>query len=271
MFEITVTREFELWFQALEPNAAELVAAELDVLESAGPALDPVRASRLLLWYDGTAPWASDGVGEWLIRMRESADSLRELLLWQQEAVRCLESPTFQARVANLDRDAANRALLTIERVKESLRANRLWAGYRAGATRSAPGAPPEPKLAPALTPQQRSLIAARLGHGLALRHVARDHAPSADSVQRALREVLSLVGLEFADLVDGSSGLREVTITAVTPHLRLIYGIDVPQHRIVALVGERLDHTYYGDSVRLAEQRWREYQESAAQSAEAP
>jgi len=46
MFEITVTPEFESWFQALEPAVAEHVAAALDLLESSGPSLDGVRASR---------------------------------------------------------------------------------------------------------------------------------------------------------------------------------------------------------------------------------
>src|SRR5687768_285481 len=55
MFEITVSTEFEAWYHALDAAAAEQVAAELNVLERLGPELDVVRASRLLLWFDGMA------------------------------------------------------------------------------------------------------------------------------------------------------------------------------------------------------------------------
>ena len=74
MYEITVTREFESWFKALESNAAEQIATALEVLESAGPALDPVKASRYLLWYDGLANARIDTAwAERIIRLRETA------------------------------------------------------------------------------------------------------------------------------------------------------------------------------------------------------
>ena len=80
------------------------------------------------------------------------------------------------------------------------------------------------------------------------------------DAVQRALCEVLALVGLAPEDVADTESGLRELTISDATPSLRLIYAIDVPRRRILAILGEALNRAYYGDSVRLAEQRWRQY-----------
>jgi hypothetical protein len=50
------------------------------------------------------------------------------------------------------------------------------------------------------------------------------------------------------------------MTISDLSPHVRLIYGIDVPNRRILLILGEPLDRSFYGDSVRLAERKWREY-----------
>jgi hypothetical protein len=217
------------------------------VLESAGPALDPVKASRMLLWYDGLAGLPGPDyrlADEWQLGLRESTEGLRQHMLWRQEALRHLESPTFQARLAALDPAVAGRALASVEQIRASLVATRAWIAYRASA----------------------ALLSAPLGGGGA----AREAPPVVGSVERALLEVLSLVGLDARELVDSSSGLREMTVTGVEPHLRLIYGIDVPKRRVVALLGEPLDRAYYGDSVRLAERLWRESREAEAPGAEA-
>jgi hypothetical protein len=58
---------------------------------------------------------------------------------------------------------------------------------------------------------------------------------------------------------------LRELAISTINPPLRVIVGIDVPRQRILAILGEPLNRAYYGDSVRLCEQRWREFCESSA------
>ena len=222
MYEITVTREFESWFKALEPNAAEQIATALDVLESAGPALDPVKASRYLLWYDGVAGAPIDTAwAERLIRLRETAEIAHRLTLWQKEVVRCLESPAFLARMAKLDRSTAHRTFQGIERMRERIHAGKLHI----------------------------NLLAA-----------AKAPASASESVKHALSEVLDLAGVDADALVDSSSGLREMTLEDATPHVRLIYGIDVPKKRILVILGEPLDRAFYGDSVRLAERKWREY-----------
>ena len=80
------------------------------------------------------------------------------------------------------------------------------------------------------------------------------------DGVQRALTEVLDFVGLRPEDVADTTSGLRELTLPELTPQHRLLYGIDMPRRRILAIVAEPLQRSYYGDAVQLAERRWREY-----------
>ena len=54
MYEITVSADFERWFESLNETVAERVVGALELLRATGPELDPVHQSRLLLWYDGT-------------------------------------------------------------------------------------------------------------------------------------------------------------------------------------------------------------------------
>jgi hypothetical protein len=58
---------------------------------------------------------------------------------------------------------------------------------------------------------------------------------------------------------------LRELCIDNVRPQLRVLFGLDFPARRLIAILGEPLDRRYYGDSVRKAEQRWRQYCENLA------
>jgi hypothetical protein len=45
-----------------------------------------------------------------------------------------------------------------------------------------------------------------------------------------------------------------------VQPRLRVLFGLDFPAKRLLAIWGESLDRRYYGDSVKHAEQRWQQY-----------
>jgi len=67
--------------------------------------------------------------------------------------------------------------------------------------------------------------------------------------------------------MMNSPSGLCELTIASTEPPLRVLFGLDAPGQRIVALLGEPLTRSYYGDSVQLAEQRWLSYCSSPAQS----
>src|SRR5262245_51941773 len=116
MFEITVTRELEDWYQALDAAAAEKVAAELNVLERLGPELDRVRASRLLLWFDGMT-------GQQPLALRERMEQLGQLMHRRSEALRCLESPNFQSRFLKLEPRRAQQAHELIERLRARVRA----------------------------------------------------------------------------------------------------------------------------------------------------
>jgi len=231
MFEISVTREFEDWYQALDAESAEKIAAELNVLERLGPELDAERSSPLLLWFDGTREReALSPLGR-----RESGSELAQLLRRQHEALRCLETPNFLARFLKLEPRQAQRGHELVECLRASVRAAtvQLLLSHRRA---------------------QLAMVLASAAPSL------RDGDWPGAGVQAALLEVLSFVGLRLEDVADRSSGLRELTVATLTPPHRLLYAIDAPRRRILAILGEALDRAYYGDSVRLAERRWRDY-----------
>lgn len=259
MFEVTVTPEFEFWFQALEPAVAEHVAAALDLLESSGPALDGVKASRWLLWYDGTFHIRPTSMldRERLEGLNDATDELRRLAFWYQEAMRWLDSPKFLARLAELDPQTARAALSGIERVRGCVRVTRNWGPYLHGL---GPKVPVAVQGAP-VSGKAESVALSRM--------VAASTLARRDSVKGALVELLTLMGLDLEDAPEPPSGLRELTISTTSPPLRVIVGIDVPRKRILALLGEPLNRAYYGDSVRSCERRWREFCQSSFVEAE--
>jgi hypothetical protein len=219
MFEITVSTEFEAWYHALGAAAAEQVAAELNVLERLGPELDTVRASRLLLWFDGMSGSSS-------LELEEKTQQLGQLLQRRNEVLRCLETPGFQARFLQLDKRRAQQAQGLIEVLRARVRAAALQL------TLANPRAP--------------------------VRHPERVWL--SDGVQRALAELLELMGLRPEDVTDTASGLRELTLRELTPAHRMLYAIDMPRRRILVILAEPLDRAYYGDAVQRAQRRWRDY-----------
>jgi hypothetical protein len=255
MFQITPNNEFATWFEALAPELAEEVACALDLLAEAGVALGPSRTSRALLWYDGCGGGAPTDAWYPLHTRGDaphSFDDVRELLLWHREVVRCLESTAFRERLARLEPEAANLALAAVENLKVRLKSARARISLQSSTVRF-----PRSALATleALTPREARVLAQRF-------------APE-NELKEPFFEVLRLVGLEPTQLMNSPSGLCELTIASTVPPLRVLFGLDAPGQRIVALLGEPLTRSYYGDSVQLAEQRWLSYCASPAQPSE--
>jgi len=253
MFEITPSSEFSAWFEALPPALAEEVACALDLLAEAGTALGPSRTSRALLWYDGTGGGPRHDLRFWgrtLASVLDSYDDVRELLLWQREVVRCLDSIAFAQRLAQLDPKAAALALAAVENLRIRLKAVRAQLALQQAATRPVPLAYPLSAFS-ALTAREERLLEQRFS-------------PS-NGLKEAFFEVLRLVGLEPSQVMNSTSGLAELTIPSTDPPLRVLFGLDAPGRRIVVLLGESLTRRYYGDSVKVAEQRWLQYCSSPA------
>ena len=66
-------------------------------------------------------------------------------------------------------------------------------------------------------------------------------------------------------------AALREIGLRTPPPGIRLLYGIDPERSRGLVVLGERFDRSFYGDSVRLAEQKWREFLGAAGEETTSP
>lgn len=229
MFQVLPEPEFEAWYEQLPEPLAEEVATAIDLVATSSE-VAPERLSRLLLWFDGTAGSSSSGLsdpvhGPLTLSELPSAKA-RQYLQWHHEILLCLESPVFQQRLARLDPKLAALALRQVEHLKRRLRGARASSSYATWSRAASSNADP--------------------GASLGLR--------------QAFGDLLELVGLSSGELLGSGSGLRELTILNVSPGLRVLFGLDFPGRRLIAILGETLDRRYYGDSVRRAEQSFRRY-----------
>jgi hypothetical protein len=237
MFEVIPEPEFSAWFETLPDPFAEEVAAVVDL--TASVALSPERLSRSLLWYDGTGNGSRpllDLAGRPLELRETPALRLRDYLGWQQEVVLCLESASFRERLIQLDAARSESALALVELLKRRLHAARL------GTT---------------LNPWHPAPVFQAARHG------------EWAGVREAFDELLKTMGLASQHVLGSGSGLRELTLSNMQPSLRILFGLDFPGKRLIAILGEALDRSYYGESVRRAERRWQDYLTNQARNLE--
>jgi hypothetical protein len=246
VYEITVSDEFAAWFEALEEPQAERVVAALEVVAAAGSALDVTKCSPWLLWFDGISAVSAE---QWSLygQFLTAQPVYTELARVHHEAVRWLDSASFQNALRGLDAAQVARASEAVRNLRSVLRAT--WTGFtRVGFSKAG------------------FVSAGSASRGMeSSTELVREEAEALSAtelVRAALRAVSAAVGLETIDREEREHGLRELTMTECRPGLRVIYGIDVTARRLLALVGDALTRQYYGDSVRLAERRWREYLE---------
>ncbi|MFZ5895094.1 MAG: hypothetical protein ACOY0T_28800 [Myxococcota bacterium] len=237
MFEIIVDDAFARWFETLSPYEAERVAGALELLRARGPALDPLHQSRLLLWFDGS--WGVESLAELGFQIAPPEGWLeryREVLGWQQQALRCLEAPEFAAALQRVDAASASRALACVAALRS------LIAVTRKGLA------------SPSL------LRSSTLSRGSAVLALDASLASRAASLKQTLVHLCADLGLNLEEIVDSASELRELTLDELSPRLRVLYGFDVKNRKLLALLGEALNRAYYGDAVRWAERRWQSY-----------
>jgi hypothetical protein len=89
--------------------------------------------------------------------------------------------------------------------------------------------------------------------------------------IRDAYFEALAAAGFDVADLPAEGPALREIGLRTPPPGVRLLYGIDPARGCGLVVLGERFDRCFYGDSVRLAEQRWREFLEAGDEKRPSP
>lgn len=133
MFQVVPEPEFAAWFESLPEPLAEEVATAVDLAANVGSLIAPERLSRLLLWFDGTAP---GGGTELDVPGLQYAS---QYLMWHQEVRLCLESAVFRQRLEHLDPKAAAQALSQVERLRHRLHWTRLASNVTPWAYSAAP------------------------------------------------------------------------------------------------------------------------------------
>jgi hypothetical protein len=234
MYQIVPEPAFSAWFERLAESAAEDVASALEVVAKAGGALEPARVTRALLWFDGVGSGgASVSLDLRWLSLVDSAESARTLVGFERDVLACLDSAAFRERLARLDAERAAQTLARVERLRRRVRAFQRELVLELGASRG---------------PSER--LAARKAE-----------------LAEAFEAVLRAAGLAGERLFRSESGLRELTLGEREPPLRVLFGLDATRGKLVAILGEALDRSYYGDSVRFAEARWARYQQSVLRS----
>ena len=226
MFEMRTTDEFAAWFAALEDGPAEDVATALTTIEELGPVKAAPGSSEWLLWYDHLG--APDFVvsDEWTA-FHDAAKAV----------VSHIEAPAFAQKLYALPRERAGRILLAIERLKTATAVGRRGLAMMVAGAAARAGQPVDPYA----------------------------------TLRRAYQLVAATSGLEVSDLPLNSSALRELTILSSAADSRregpsrhrILYGVDLRREVALVVLGERLDRSFYGDSVRRAERVWQQFLQS--------
>lgn len=239
---LLTTVDFASWFGALDDRTAEDVATTLDIIEQLGVDKEAPRSSEWLTWYE--APELSERLRGLGLGPRGPMDPAVARFFdewgafngYTRRVVKQLESPTFVARLRELESRAAERVADAIARIKKTT-TRRLLAVSEYSVRHRLGLRPP--------TPAQAAQLAAFT---------------DVEEVRGAYLAALEAAGFTVVDLPARSSALREIASRAPAPGFRLLYGVDAPRARGLVVLGEPMDRTFYGDSVRRAERVWAEF-----------
>jgi hypothetical protein len=232
MLQLLTTDEFAEWFAALDDAAAEDVATALELVERLGHERAAPGSSELLLWYQHPT----------MMRQEDERSLASDLASWgcfrdyAGRVIEALEAPRFMARLSRLaTKDAAS--------VLHFIKSIRVAADPRARWT-------------------------------LKLRHAARTaRAPGPEDACAEVRSMylaaLEAAGFEATDVPAHSLALRELSRRRQAPGFRVLYGVNAERETALFVLGERLDRTFYGDSVRRAEKMWKQFLDGTLRATE--
>lgn len=136
-----------------------------------------------------------------------------------------LEAPRFLSRVARLPASKADEVLASIKRIKRAVDPRRRWALKLRGDQQAGVG-------------------------------------NSRDEVRALYFAALEAAGFDVIDVPAHSLALRELSRRCAAHSFRLLYGVDARRTRALVVLGEHLDRSFYGDSVRRAESMWKRFLE---------
>ena len=239
MFELLTTDEFAEWFAGLDDPAAEDVAATLEVIAQLGARAEAPGSSEWLLWYEHPG-LSARGRLEALLAippgLARFAEGWGVFLGYVKRVTKHLESPAFVARLAGLEARHAAVVADAVERIRR-LSTTRHLALSEFRRRRGALG---------------RALRAEDAG--------SLERFTDLTEVREAYFAALAAAGFALNDVPPHSPALREISLRGRPPGLRLLYGVDAPNDRALVVLGEWLDRSFYGDSVRSAERAWQRF-----------
>jgi len=224
MLELLTSEQFATWFAALDDGAAEDVATALEVIGELGPERAPPGSRESLLWYEH-ASVADFGIKGAFARDLEAWGAFRD---YAQRVLARLEAPRFTLRLTRLGDAEAARVLRCIRRIRHAMDPRRRWALKLRDVS------------APAGTPMVPENACAEL--------------------RRLYFEALEAAGFAVTDVPVHSRALREFSRRSPAPAFRLLYGVDTEGNAALVVLGEWLDRSYYGESVRRAERLWKSF-----------
>jgi len=252
MLELLTTDAFATWFSALPAAPAEDVAATLEVIVQLGTRTEAPGSSEMLLWYEhpllsqGRVPGLSDPrpLPPQFVKFTQDWG---QLLGYTKRVIKHLESKAFVARLASLSESDAAAVAEGMKRLR------------RLTTTRGL-----------AMSEYQVKHMLKHLHSPTASSTEALAHLTDVAELREAYFAVLAAAGFEIADVQQHTAALREISLRTTAPGLRILYGIDEPKNRGLVVVGEWLDRSFYGDTVRHAEAVWREFLEGRPLSTQA-
>jgi hypothetical protein len=248
--ELLTTDEFAAWFSTLESGPAEDVAATLDVIVELGSRRDAPGSSEWLLWYEHPSvagrvfPDIHAQVAPEIVKFSQEWG---RFLTYTRRVVKHLESKAFASRLTSLRDEDAAKVTAAVARIRKLGTARALALSALQVKRRFFVGKAP--------TPQDVATLAGFLDES---------------EVREAYFEALAAAGFEVEDAPAQGSALREISLRSRAPGLRLLYGIDEKRGRGLVVLGEWLDRSFYGDSVRRAESLWARFLEEQALPAQA-
>jgi hypothetical protein len=250
--DLRTSEEFARWFAALDERTAEDVAATIEVIVELGTKKAAPGSTEWLTWYEHPSlseRSARSGPGAAWERLRHLGaltpldpsaarffDAWASFRSYASRVVKHLGSPELVARVERLGeqeatafRDAVARIRKTVTR--RALQLSEYQVRRRIGLR--------------ALTPREESDLSAFLDES---------------AIRDEYLAALAAAGFAVADLPAHTPALREIALRAPPPGVRLLYGVDDASDRALVVLGERLDRSFYGDSVRRAERQWQAF-----------
>lgn len=229
--QILTTDEFARWFDAQSDQTAEDVATMLEMIGQLGVEKAAPGSRESLLWYEHPSVANFDSP-------RSIAFDLESWGAFRDYAVRVLdelEAPRFASRITTLPAKEANAVLDAIARIRRATDPRRRWQLRLAGIDMR--------------MQRPEEAIAEVRAHWFA---------------------ALEAAGFVVKDVPAHSLALREFSRRAPGTPFRVLYGIHAERDRALVVLGELLDRSFYGDSVRLAEALWKRFLDGALEEVRA-